>query len=103
MDGPALPDGMAVDTDGHVWVAHFRSGLITRHAPSGAVVSEQQLPTPFVASLAFGGPGGDDLLVTTGTYGVDSWGGRDRYPVSGSIFHDRPGVRGVPTNLFGSA
>ena len=100
-DGPALPDGLAVDADGHVWVAHFRSGRVTRHDPDGALVSEQQLPTPLVASLAFGGPDGGDLLVTTGRYRLDEWG-PERYPLSGSIFHDRPGVVGVPTYLFGS-
>jgi len=100
-EGPALPDGLTVDEQGHVWVAHFRSGRITRHDPGGALVAEQRLPTPLVASLAFGGRDGDELLVTTGTYRIDEWG-RERYPLSGSIFHDRPGVHGVPTHLFGS-
>ena len=94
-----LPDGLSVDEHGGVWVAHFGSGTITRHDPSGARVAEHHFPTPNVTSLAFGGPFGSDVLVTTAKYKMTE-AELAHSPTAGDIFGGAWGVRGVPTHSF---
>lgn len=94
-----LPDGMSVDVNGDIWVAHFGSGTITRHAPTGEQLDVHEFSAPNVTSLAFGGPSGDDVLVTTGTYRMTE----DELaacPHAGGIFGGSWGVPGIPTHPF---
>ncbi|MGI9137110.1 MAG: SMP-30/gluconolactonase/LRE family protein [Candidatus Nanopelagicales bacterium] len=94
-----LPDGLSVDEHGHVWVAHFGSGSVTRHAPSGDQVAVHHLPVPNVTSLAFGGTDGTDVIVTTARYRMsdDELG---QYPMAGDVFWGNWGIRGLPTHAF---
>jgi sugar lactone lactonase YvrE len=94
-----LPDGLSVDEHGGVWIAHFGSGTVTRHDPSGAQVAVHHFPAPNVTSLAFGGPDGADVLVTTGTYKM-SESELAHCPSAGDIFGGTWGVRGAATHPF---
>ena len=94
-----LPDGLSVDDHGHVWIAHFGSSMITRHAPTGECVGEYRLPVPNVTSLAFGGAEGTEVLVTTARYRMTEAEVAGS-PRSGDLFIDDWGVRGVPTHPF---
>jgi sugar lactone lactonase YvrE len=94
-----LPDGLSVDEHGGVWVAHFGTGMVTRHDPSGALVAEHRFPTPNVTSLAFGGPLGTDVLVTTAKYKMTD-AELAHSPAAGDVFVAAWGVRGVPTHPF---
>jgi sugar lactone lactonase YvrE len=94
-----LPDGLSVDEHGGVWIAHFGSGTVTRHDPSGQLVAEHHFPAPNVTSLAFGGPVGIDVLVTTGKYKMTD-AELAHCPTAGDIFGGTWGVRGVPTTPF---
>ena len=94
-----LPDGMSVDERGDIWVAHFGSGTITHHAPTGEQLGVREFPAPNVTSLAFGGPAGDDVLVTTGKYKMTDEE-LAACPSAGHLFGGNWGVRGVPTHPF---
>ena len=86
-----LPDGLTVDADGDVWVAHAFGGCVARYAPDGTERERRSLPTPFVTSAAFGGPDLNELYVTTG-------GGEDRGengPGAGSLYRQCPGPVGL--------
>lgn len=94
-----LPDGLCVDAEGFLWLAHFGAGTITRHEPTGAVVQTLTVPVPIVTSMAFGGSDLRDLLITTGRYKMTD----DEvlaHPGSGALFQHRPGVTGQETHLF---
>jgi D-xylonolactonase len=56
------PDGMAVDTDGGVWVAMFNGGCICRilHQSIERAIS---LPARRITNLCFGGPEMQDLFI----------------------------------------
>jgi sugar lactone lactonase YvrE len=58
-------DGLAVDSDGGVWVALGEGGGIARFLPDGKLDEVMSLPTQFVSSLCFGGPDMRDVLITT--------------------------------------
>ena len=94
-----LPDGLSVDEHGHVWIAHFGSGSITRHSPTGEQVGMHHLPVPNVTSLAFGGVDGTDVLVTTARYRMTAEE-LDQCPDAGDLFWGNWGIRGVSTHPF---
>ena len=58
------PDGCALDSDGHLWVADAFNGRVCRVAPGGALVEELRLPNGYgIYACALGGPDGRDLLL----------------------------------------
>ncbi|MCP3720626.1 SMP-30/gluconolactonase/LRE family protein [Paraburkholderia sp. CNPSo 3281] len=62
---PGIPDGATVDILGRVWVAMCGAGKIVCFSPSGEVERTVDVPTPFVSSVAFGGPQLDQLYFTS--------------------------------------
>jgi sugar lactone lactonase YvrE len=96
-----VPDGLAVDEEGMIWVAHWGGSKVSRWNPrTGEAVDQVLIPAPNVSSCCFGGTHLDELYVTTAREGLDP-ALLSRYPSSGGLFRARPGVRGLPTNCFG--
>ena len=60
-----LPDGMTVDAAGTLWVGHWDGGRVSRWSPDGRPEGEVALPVRNVTSLAFGGEGLAEVVVTT--------------------------------------
>ena len=85
-----IPDGMAVDRNGHVWSARWDGFSIAHHDENGAVIETIPFPVAKVSSLCFGGPALDQMLITTagGTLGSTS--------ADGAIYQCSPGVQGSP-------
>jgi sugar lactone lactonase YvrE len=94
-----LPDGMTLDADGYLWVALFDGWAVHRYAPDGRLERRIEVPAQQVTSVAFGGPGYDELYITTGQEGFPP-GGRPDQPHAGGVFRCRPGVHGRPVNRF---
>lgn len=91
--GPlALPDGVALDDAGGLWVAMYGAGQVWRLV-DGRVESVVDVPTPQVTSVALGGPDGRDLLVTTAREGLDPVA-IEADPFAGRLFHARAEVGG---------
>jgi len=61
----AAPDGLAVDSEGCVWVAGPLGGTVLRFSPEGELIGRVELPVTQVTSCGFGSPGGADLFITT--------------------------------------
>lgn len=87
-----IPDGMCVDVDGNLWVAHVGGRRVAKLSPTGELIGEIPVPAKAVTSAAFGGPDHDELYIVT----ADNL---DDESKRGSIFRTRPGVAGVPTPL----
>lgn len=63
------PDGMAIDTDGHLWIAFCHGGCVVCFDPAtGAELRKIALPCLETTACAFGGPDLGDLYVTTGVH-----------------------------------
>lgn len=60
-----LPDGLAVDAAGFVWCAHWFGGCVTRYDPDGKRERRVEIPASQTSSLVFGGPGLDEIYVTS--------------------------------------
>jgi D-xylonolactonase len=59
------PDGLAVDTQGHLWSAFWDGHALRRFSPSGELVAEVKFPPGKVSSVAFGTTAYDRAFVTT--------------------------------------
>jgi gluconolactonase len=60
------PDGLAVASDGSVWVAMAGGGVVVAWDSLGRRVAELPVPQPLVTSVCFGGPSLTTLFVLTG-------------------------------------
>jgi gluconolactonase len=87
-----IPDGMCVDADGNLWVAHVGGRRVAKLDPEGNLIDEIPVPAKAVTSVAFGGPEWDELYIVTADNLDDETKG-------GSIFRTKPGVQGNPTPL----
>jgi len=99
-DGMGLPDGMAIDAEGMLWVAHFGGSCVRRWNPhTGQVIGTIQLPASQITACAFGGPDLATLYITSAAIGLDEQA-LAREPHAGGLFVADPGVKGVPTFKF---
>jgi sugar lactone lactonase YvrE len=93
-DDWGCPDGMATDTEGGIWVAHWGGGRLSRFLPSGLLDRVISLPVAQVTSCCFAGPDLDRMFVTTASIGhADD-------ELAGSVFEVFPGVSGVPCHAY---
>ncbi|MGH3631137.1 MAG: SMP-30/gluconolactonase/LRE family protein [Sciscionella sp.] len=93
--GPGGPDGLAIDSEGGLWVAIWGGSAVHRYGPSGALDAVVQVDAPHVTACSFGGADLDTLYITTSRDGVD-----DSDTTSGSLFSFRPGVSGLPEPAY---
>jgi sugar lactone lactonase YvrE len=95
-------DGLAVDCEGGIWIAGFRSGSITRLLPDGMVERRVPLPVEGVTSLCFGGADLRDLYVTTTAPDAFEALAQRRMPsATASLYHARCDVAGRPVGRTG--
>jgi sugar lactone lactonase YvrE len=83
-----LPDGLAVDAEGGVWVCLFGGGAVRRYAPDGALSAVVPVRVRNPTSAVFGGPDLRTLYVTSAA-------------PDGAVLALEPGVKGLPGKRFG--
>jgi sugar lactone lactonase YvrE len=93
-DDWGVPDGMTVDAEGHLWVAHWDGGCVSRFDPDGQRVRVVPVPASRPTSPCFGGAGLDRLFVTSAADGCDG------EPLAGALFEIDAGVAGLPPVPF---
>ncbi|WP_419891974.1 SMP-30/gluconolactonase/LRE family protein [Paenibacillus xylanexedens] len=97
-----FPDGMTVDGEGMLWVAHWGGGRVTRWNPHTSELLQQiEVPADQVTSCCFGGPDLEELYITTARIGIKEERLKET-PDAGSLFVIRPGVKGQETHTYGS-
>jgi D-xylonolactonase len=94
-----LPDGMTVDRDGRLWVAHFGGARVTALRPNGEVDEVVSVPAPNVTSCAFGGTNGTTLFITTARWSMTEAQLREA-PLAGALFACVGLARGIPAVAF---
>ncbi|MCE7056820.1 SMP-30/gluconolactonase/LRE family protein [Algoriphagus sp. AGSA1] len=95
-----MPDGMCIDQDGMLWVAHYGGWGVNRWDPmTGELVEKIELPVPNVTSCAFGGENLDMLLITSAQENMSSEDLKSS-PKSGDVFLVKTGARGIEANRF---
>jgi sugar lactone lactonase YvrE len=95
----AVPDGLAVDAEGGVWVALHGGWGLRRYSPEGELAAIVELPVAKITSCCFGGHDLQDLYVTTRREGLD-WLELAEQPLAGALLRLDAGVAGLPTHAF---
>ena len=98
-EGAGVPDGLTVDSEGYVWSARWDGWQVVRYDPDGQVVREVRLPVQRPTSCALGGPGLDELYITSAWTGLTE-AQRRAQPRAGDLFRVRVGVPGLPEPVF---
>ena len=93
------PDGMTVDAEGCLWVAHFGGWRVTRFDPAGRPLRMVALPVANVTSCAFGGASLETLYITTATKGLSATEAA-RQPLAGGLFAVEVGASGLHTSAY---
>ena len=95
----AVPDGLAVDAEGGVWVALHGGWGLHRYAPDGELAAVVDLPVERITSCCFGGDDLRDLYVTTRREGLSA-SELAAQPLAGALLRLDAGVAGLPTHAF---
>lgn len=92
-----LPDGLAVDARGHLWLASYGGSAVHEFSPDGVLVRTVPVPTRQTTSCTFVGPDLDELWVTSAAAQLDP----AVDPDAGSVFRvEGLGVAGLATPAF---
>jgi sugar lactone lactonase YvrE len=96
-----FPDGMTIDEEGMLWIAHWDGWQVSRWNPrTGQKIDSIAIPAAKATSCVFGGDELDTLYVTTARKGLQEDQVGDQ-PHAGGIFAVKPGVKGTKTHSFG--
>jgi len=99
-DGVGSPDGMTIDSDGKLWIAHWGGSCVSCWDPNtGKMIAKVEVPALNVTSCAFGGKKLDILYITTASLFMDE-ASQKKFPASGGVFEVKTGFKGIPANYF---
>jgi sugar lactone lactonase YvrE len=96
---PGLPDGMAIDAEGCLWVAFWRGGAVRRFTADGRLLEEIAVPVQRTTSCCLGGPDLRDLYVTTARRSIRD-APAEVEALAGAVFRFRVAVPGVPASRW---
>jgi sugar lactone lactonase YvrE len=98
------PDGMTIDAEGKLWIAHWGGWQVTRWDPSsGEKLDAIKLPVSQVTSVCFGGEHFDEMYITSARRGLTSQQ-LQLEPLAGATFRVlNTGYKGLPFYRFKNA
>jgi sugar lactone lactonase YvrE len=85
-----LPDGIALDDEGGLWVAMWGGGVVLRYGPDGQIAGELRIPVSLVTAVCFGTHG--ELYITTSRFDLDA----AEQPQAGALFRAQTSFHGAP-------
>lgn len=92
------PDGMTIDEEGMLWIAHWGGFGVYRWNPhNGQLLDRITVPVPHITSCTFAGENLDHLIITTARENLKEEE-LIKYPESGNIFLVKTCVKGIATN-----
>ncbi|MBU3012828.1 SMP-30/gluconolactonase/LRE family protein [Polaribacter vadi] len=95
-----FPDGMTIDEENMLWVGMWNGNAVIRFNPiNGKVISKIEVPAHNITSCAFGGENLDILYITSASVDMTPEEVK-KYPLAGSVFKIKPGVKGVNSNFY---
>ncbi|CAN5777721.1 SMP-30/gluconolactonase/LRE family protein [soil metagenome] len=96
----SVPDGLTVDTEGHVWTAQWDGSCVIRLDPDGREVLRVPVPVKRPTSCAFGGPDRKQLYITSASVELSEEELEENFH-SGDLFRLDTDVTGLPFHPFG--
>lgn len=93
------PDGMTIDAEGMLWIAHWGGWQVTRWDPrTGRKLASVSVPAKNVTSCTFGGENLDELYITSARNGNDESELAEQ-PLAGALFRIKTDTRGLPVHM----
>jgi sugar lactone lactonase YvrE len=100
-EGHGYPDGMTIDDEGMLWIAHWAGAQVSRWNPeTGEQLSSISVPALNVTSCTFGGADLKTLYITTARKNMTKEE-LEKYPLTGGLFKIETDVKGSPAYSFG--
>jgi sugar lactone lactonase YvrE len=94
-----LPDGLAVDAEGGIWVALARGHSLRRYTPEGRLEADLRFEVRNPTCPGFAGPDLSTLYITSAHLRSDP-AFADDHPQAGALFALDLGVAGIPAPPF---
>ena len=93
------PDGMTLDKNKNLWVAHFHGACISVFNKKAKLIHRIQFPAKNITNCAFGGKNTKELYVSTATKGMSKADLR-KFRYSGFFFSVKTNAKGVLQKKF---
>lgn len=95
------PDGMTIDSQGMLWIAHWGGWRVSRWNPmNGKLLQEIELPAEQITSVTFGGKNLDTMYITSAKTGLPNES-LIKQPLAGAVFWTKvKGITGTPGYRF---
>jgi sugar lactone lactonase YvrE len=98
-EGFGVPDGAAVDREGHIWNARWGAGAVVRIRPDGTLDRVVRLPVSQPTSCCFGDGDRRTLYITSARFSLTS-DKLEAEPSAGGVFSIRLDVAGIERPHF---
>lgn len=97
------PDGMTIDIEGKLWIAHWGGNKVCRWDPElKKIIETIDIPASRVSSCTFGGEKLDELFITTAIRGFAENTDGIKEEDSGYLYRIQTGTRGMQSFKFNS-
>ena len=93
------PDGMTLDNNKNLWVAHFHGACISVFNNKAKLIHRIQFPAKNITNCTFGGLKNNELFVTSATKGMSS-AELLKFRYSGSLFSVKTSSKGFLQKKF---
>ena len=91
-----FPDGITVDIENRVWLAHWGGARVSCFSPQAELLGTVKLPVPQITSCAFGGRDLSTLYITTAARNLNL----DENPLAGGLFKVETKTKGFVSPAF---
>ncbi len=93
------PDGMTLDKNKNLWVAHFHGACISVFNNKAKLIHRINFPAKNITNCAFGGKNVNELFVSTATKGM-SKADLQKFRYSGFFFSVKTNIKGILQKKF---
>ena len=94
-----VPDGMTLDNNKNLWVAHYHGACISVFNSKGKLIHRIQFQAKNITNCTFGGTNNNELFVTSATKGMNS-ADLQKFRYSGSLFSVKTNCKGFLQKKF---
>jgi sugar lactone lactonase YvrE len=94
-----VPDGMTVDKNKNLWVAHFHGACVSVFNSKAKLIHRIHFPAKNITNCAFGGKNNQELYVSTATKGMNK-ADLQKFRYSGFFFGVKTNSKGVLQKKF---
>ena len=93
------PDGMTLDKNKNLWVAHFHGACISVFNKNAKLIHKINLPAKNITNCAFGGKNNNEVFITSATKGM-SKADLQEFKYSGFLFSVKSNIKGKLQKKF---